>query len=357
MTRRDYFWITIAASGLTGCSGGAPSPEKKEEARKPTGAYRIYVTNEASGDLTVIDSANHDVIATVKLGKRPRGIRSSPDGKTIYVALSGSPFAPPGVDESTLPPPDRSADGIGVVDAVENKLVKIIRAGQDPESFDVTTDGHTLYVSNEDDEKTSIVDLGTGEVRAAVAVGEEPEGVTLTPDGKFCYVTSEGAHAIYVIDTAARKLAKKVRIGKRPRAVVFRKDGAKGYVSQENEGAVAVIDARKHVLVKQIKLEGQGVKPMGLVLSNDESRLYVSTGRFHKVFVIDTATEAAIDSFDAGERPWGIGISPDGKLLYTANGPAGDVSVIDLATKAVVKRVKAQDRPWGILVLPTPKAG
>ena len=61
--------------------------------------YRVYVTNESSGDLSVIDGTTLEVIATIPLGKRPRGIHASPDGKTIYVALSGSPSAPPGVDE------------------------------------------------------------------------------------------------------------------------------------------------------------------------------------------------------------------------------------------------------------------
>src|SRR5262245_32248140 len=80
---------------LCGC-GTSPAPNKEvAKAPEPEGAYRIYVTNEASGDLSVIDSARHDVIATVKLGKRPRGIHASPDRKTIYVALSGSPMAPP----------------------------------------------------------------------------------------------------------------------------------------------------------------------------------------------------------------------------------------------------------------------
>src|SRR5512142_1296892 len=75
---------------------------------------RVFVTNEASGDLSVIDAAQNEVIATVPLGKRPRGVKASPDGRFLYVALSGSPAAGPGVDESTLPPPDRAADGIGV---------------------------------------------------------------------------------------------------------------------------------------------------------------------------------------------------------------------------------------------------
>jgi len=83
-----------------------PSPVEKAEETKPveSTAFRLYVTNEVSGDMTIVDSATFNVIATVPLGKRPRGIHASPDRKTIYVALSGSPIAGPGVDEDTLPP-------------------------------------------------------------------------------------------------------------------------------------------------------------------------------------------------------------------------------------------------------------
>jgi len=105
---------------LAGCSKSTPeSTQPATGAAKAHVAYRIYVTNETSGDLTVIDSAGFEVIGTYPLGKRPRGIHASPDGRTIYVALSGSPSAPPGVDESALPPPDHTADGIGVYDIAE----------------------------------------------------------------------------------------------------------------------------------------------------------------------------------------------------------------------------------------------
>src|SRR3954470_15708197 len=83
----------------------------------PPPAVRVYVTNETSGDLTIINGDTQAILATAPLGKRPRGIQASPDGRSLYVALSGSPPAGPGVDPKTLPPPDRSADGIGEVDA------------------------------------------------------------------------------------------------------------------------------------------------------------------------------------------------------------------------------------------------
>src|SRR5690606_30050114 len=78
--------------------------------------YRVLVTNERSGNLTVIDGPTRAVVATLPLGKRPRGLKISPDRKLLYVALSGSPISPPGTDPATLPPADKGADGIGVVD-------------------------------------------------------------------------------------------------------------------------------------------------------------------------------------------------------------------------------------------------
>ena len=114
--------------------------------------------------MTVIDSGTYNVIATIPLGKRPRGIHASPDRKTIYVALSGSPIAGPGVDESTLPPPDKSADGIGVFDVAQNKVVRVIKGGSDPENFDISKDGTQLFISNEDDAAVSAVDIASGTV-------------------------------------------------------------------------------------------------------------------------------------------------------------------------------------------------
>ena len=59
------------------------------------GSYRIYVSDERSNEITVIDGADFSVVATIPVGKRPRGIHESPDGKYVYVALSGTPIAAP----------------------------------------------------------------------------------------------------------------------------------------------------------------------------------------------------------------------------------------------------------------------
>src|SRR5450755_663700 len=136
-------------------------------------SFRVFVTNEGSGDLTVIDGRRGEVIATIPLGKRPRGITADARGHRLFVALSGSPLAAPGVEESSLPPADKGADGIGVIDTKTLTLNRVIRGVSDPEQVAVSTDGRRLYVASEDTGKGVVIDIATAAVLAQLSVGGE----------------------------------------------------------------------------------------------------------------------------------------------------------------------------------------
>ncbi len=351
-TIRFLLTITACAFISTSCNSGpgASSPGGSNvPPRKP--AVTVYVTNEASGDLSVIDAANNEVIATLPLGKRPRGVHLTPDRKNVLVALSGSPIAPPGVDEDSLPPPDKKADGIGFVDVDRNVFLKLMPVGSDPEEFAISPDGGKIYVANEDVGTANVVDAGSGQIIKSLSVGKEPEGVGLSPDGKTVYVTSENDGAVSVINTGDNSLVTSFKVGRRPRVAAFLPDGSRAYVSTENDAAVVVIDTAKHAVLRTIHFEGEGVKPMGIAVAPDGKKIYVTTGRFGKVFAIDTSTDQIVGSVEVGGRPWGIAITPDGKTLYTANGPANDVSVVDAATLKVTSKIKVGERPWGVAIL------
>ena len=79
------------------CAKEQPSPGGQADSTAtvaPAGEL-AYVTNEESQELTVIDTRRDSAVATIPVGTRPRGVRMSPDGKTVFVALSGSPRCPP----------------------------------------------------------------------------------------------------------------------------------------------------------------------------------------------------------------------------------------------------------------------
>jgi len=319
---------------------------------------RLYVSDETGSAVVVVDPDAGRVVQRLEIGKRPRGIKLAADGKHLLVALSGSPIGGPGVDESKLPPADRAADGIGLVELPNGALVRKYQSGQDPESFAISPDGKTLYVSNEDAAEMSVLDLGSGNVRGRVKVGEEPEGVTVRPDGRVVYVSCEGENDIVAIDTTTLAVLGRVKTGARPRAIVFTSDGSTGFVTSENGGVVTVFDPTTNAVAMTIQVPRSGnsptpPRPMGAVLARDNSQLFVSLGRARSIAVIDVAARKVARLIeDVGARPWGIGISADGKQLYTANGPSGDVSVVDIASGKTEKRISVGGSPWGIAVKP-----
>ncbi|MGC2352809.1 MAG: hypothetical protein WA496_05375, partial [Candidatus Udaeobacter sp.] len=163
--RLSHCWLgCLVAAGLV-LSARAESP-----------SYLVFVSNERSGDVTVIDGESDAVVATFAVGKRPRGIHATPDGKRLFVTLSGSPRMAPGVDENRAPA-DKRADGLGVIDPAARKLIDRWHVGSDPEQFAISRDGKFAFIANEDDASASIVDLSSGQSRGKIKVSEEPEGV------------------------------------------------------------------------------------------------------------------------------------------------------------------------------------
>jgi YVTN family beta-propeller protein len=329
--------------------------------------YQVFVSNEKSGDVTVINGGGNQVLATIPVGKRPRGIHASPDGRTVYVALSGTPIAaPPQLDARGNPifqrgkddddddavKSDKSADAIGVVDVAQKRLTGKISGGSDPEEFSLSRDGTKLYISNEDVKTASVINIATNKVEHIVVVGQEPEGVATAPDGKRFYVTCEAGGDVYAIDTATYAAVGHFKVNVRPRSMDFLPGTSLGFIPSESTGELNVIDTAALKVVKVITLP-PGSRPMSVKVAMSGRKIYVSNGRGGTVSVLDGHTYDLLSTIKVGVRPWGMALSPDGKLLYTANGPSNDVSVVDLEANKEIARVKAGESPWSVAVVPS----
>lgn len=329
-------WLLL----LGACSGTQPSVE------------RVYVSAEQSGEVVVVDPLAARVVARIPVGKRPRGLKLSRDGKYLYVAKSGSPRGGPNVDESKLPPADRAADGIGVVELASAKLVRTLPGGQDPETFDLTPDGRALYIANEETAELSKLDLESGKITQRIAVGRQPEGVSVRPDGAVVYVTCEEDNEVVAVSTDKGEVLAHIQVGKRPRAIAWSADAKYAYVTNELDGTLSRIDAKQHKLVDEVSLADSSLadqRPMGVLRAQDGKHLYVSTGRGGGIAQLTAEPfkrERTIHP--VGARPWGIAQSPDGKRLYTANGPSHDLTIVDLAS-GQMKHVEVGGLPWGVV--------
>ncbi len=276
--------------------------------RAESPSYLVFVSNERSGDVTVIDGATDSVVGSFPVGKRPRGIHATPDGRRIFVTLSGSPRMAPGLDENRAPA-DKRADALGVIDPSARKLIDRWHVGSDPEQFAISKDGKFAFIANEDDASVSIVDLDSGQSRGKIKVSEEPEGVGVNPANGEVYVTCEEKGEVFAIDPGQQRVIATIETGGRPRSVAFSSDGARAYAACENGGYVAVIDARAHKLSSKIQLP-TGSLPMGTAVSRDGKELYVSTGRGNAIAIIEMEKNELATTVPVGNRVWGIALDP-----------------------------------------------
>jgi YVTN family beta-propeller protein len=86
---------------------------------------RVFVTNEKSNGVTVIDAVPRSVVKTIALGQRPRGVAVSPDGRRVYVANSNS-------------------DSVSVIDTRDLTVITTAPAGLDPEGLTINKAGLTF---------------------------------------------------------------------------------------------------------------------------------------------------------------------------------------------------------------------
>src|SRR5438876_138073 len=126
---------------------------------------RVFVTNEKSDNVTVIDAATRKVIQTIPVGKRPRGVAVSPDGRRVYVTNSNS-------------------DTLSVIDARSLAVLSTVPAGVDPEGLTPNRAGTALYVVNENELSVTVLDTDSLKITKKIAVGKEPETAVASPDGR-----------------------------------------------------------------------------------------------------------------------------------------------------------------------------
>jgi YVTN family beta-propeller protein len=319
-------------------------------------ADRAYVSNEDGESVSVLDARDGSVVATVPVGKRPRGLKLSRDGKTLYVAVSGLPKCPPTVPDAECAKLKRDvqADGIAMIDTATLKLRGVVKSGSDPEQFDVSRDGKRLFVSNEDSARVTVLDIGTGAIVGTIPVGHEPEGVRVSPNGKWVLVTSETDSTISIIDSSSLGVLKSVHVGLRPRDMAFTPDSKTAYVSGEGDASLSRVPIPSGEPVTRVLQLSEKARPMGVVFDATHKRIYVSTGRGGTVAVVQEEGNGGklLKEIPVGARPWGIALSRDGRRLYTANGPSNDVTVIDTSSLSVVKKVPVGKGPWGVVVGP-----
>jgi len=296
----------------------------------------VYVSSEKDDALTMIDTATLAIKGTVPTCKRGRHLQLTPQ-RELMLACSDSGVA-------------------DVIDPATNKSVRRIPLGDDPEAFDLSPDGKTIYVSSEDDAAAVFIDAASGKKVKEVKVGQEPEGVKVSADGKLLYVTSEVASLVHVIDTASGRVVKNIKVGKRPRRMVLTPDGKELWVTCELDAAVTIVSTADNSVLATLKFEVKGARaqditPVGIQMSRDGKRAYVALGRANHVAFVDVAARKVTDLVLVGKRAWNVALDKAEQRLYVVNGLSDDLTVVDVAGAKPIKTVPVGRVPYGVVVV------
>ena len=118
-------------------------------------ANYIFVSNENSDTVVVLDKFSKKIIKTIETGGRPRDLKFNNDFSKLYVVVS-------------------EENQIIEIDTIKLEILDRIDTGDDPEIFDIDFSNNFIAVSNEDDNQLTIIDLNNKKIIESISnVGVE----------------------------------------------------------------------------------------------------------------------------------------------------------------------------------------
>lgn len=162
----------------------------------------MYVSNEYSHQLSVIDLWERKLARQVNTSRRPVDVSLAPGGKTLFVA--------------------NYTDGIVTVyDTTSFKELKRIPTGRGAHGMAMAIDGKTLFVSNRDANTVSTIDVEGFQVTRTFKVPQGPDMLEVTPDGRELWITGRYGANIYVVNLEKGKVSHRIKTGASPHGIVL----------------------------------------------------------------------------------------------------------------------------------------
>jgi len=133
----------------------------------------VFVANGATGAVT----------ATIGVGgpaARTSAVAVDPSTHTVYVANQGS-------------------NTVSVIDGATNDVMNTINGFSSPDAVGVDPSTHTAYVANQNGGTVSVINEATNTVTATIGVGGLPDAVGVDPSTDTAYVANFYDHTVSVI--------------------------------------------------------------------------------------------------------------------------------------------------------------
>lgn len=164
---------------------------------------KLIVTNESDNSITIHDMKSGKLLKSVlvgKYGERPRGIKSSPDGKTYVVTLELS-------------------DKLLVLNQ-KFEVVKEVATGKSPYGVSFDREGKRVFVAANKEKALQVFDANTFEKIKDITTGERCWHFSFTPDDQQLLLACGKSNEIVVIDANKLEVTKRIQDSEMPWGIV-----------------------------------------------------------------------------------------------------------------------------------------
>lgn len=275
-------------------------------------ANRIYVANEFSDSVTVIDGASH-ATTTVAVGRRPQHIAVNTRTHKVYVNN--------GTDAS-----------ISVIDAASLAVTTLPVGSTGPIVVNEATNKVYIARTGNTDEVT-VLDGATNSWYTAAIFSYGPVAQALIPATQRLYVANYATGDVRVVDTTSTSAyppSVSVGVWSKPVAIAADPDRNRVYVITEDaRGPIGIIDGASNTATF-LAPAGRARGAQAVAVNPATHRAYAAFDG--EVVAIDGATNAM--SFLAAPGGVGIAIDASRNRIYVP-GATGSMAIIDGASHAV----------------------
>ncbi len=282
--------------------------------------FSIFVINisaQEGSEQKVISLKSKPIIDS---GSFPIGIDINPITNKLYVA-------------------NQFSNTISVIDIDKSKVEKNIDVGNSPYDVDVNPFSNRIYASNRDSDTISVIDGFTNKELTDIPVGDSPLGIGINLGRGWVYVANLDSKTITVIDAINNHIIKTLKYASLPYDVVINPVTNKVYVSDLGKDSVLVLDGSNNTLVSTIPV---GLNPSVLAINTQTNTIYVSNFSNDTVSIINGTSNKVETNIKVGNNPVGIAVNPRINKIYVNNLADNTISVINGTTNKVIENISLE---------------
>jgi DNA-binding beta-propeller fold protein YncE len=239
-----------------------------------------------------------------------------PGGPACIPAASLSPMAASVPIEKRAYVASRDSGNITVIDLDNLEIMASLdTCSPGYHMMELSADFSKGYASSNETGKVDVIDVASMKLTNEIDIGLEPTHLSMKPDGKYLAVVAEEENAVSFVDPDRDVVVKKLTGFFLPHFVRFAPDGRYAYVANMAAHHVTRIDVDKLAIDGEIPLDGFDGPPNETLTEDREGgfadvqidqdgKLWGAHRETGQTLVYDTTTRKKLPQIFAGTKPW-----------------------------------------------------